>query len=321
MKTAVCIKYVPVISRMQFDYEAKTIVRDGVPSEVNPFDLLGVVRAAELKSEPDDEVVVLTMGPPGAAEGLTDCLALGADRAVLVTDRALAGSDTLATSRVLALALAREQPDLIICGRNSTDGETGQVGPEVAELLGLPHLSHVRKLDLSADRRGVVAERITDEGFQVLECSLPAVVCVTEGVAPELYPSQEQMEGAQSKPTDQVSAADLTSDTSLFGAEGSPTWVSEIRLVEPNRLGVRLEDAEPGDAAKQVAASVRDRLAELAQAAPVDSQAVLPRFPDSRERSVWVVAETTKDGLAHVTLEMLGKAREMTAVTQSEVVR
>ena len=320
MKTAVCIKYVPVISRMQFDYEAKTIVRDGVPSEVNPFDLLGVVRAAELKSGPDDEVVVLTMGPPGAAEGLTDCLALGADRAVLVTDRALAGSDTLATSRVLALALAREQPDLIICGRNSTDGETGQVGPEVAELLGLPHLSHVRKLDLSADRRGVVAERITDEGFQVLECPLPAVVCVTEGVAPELYPSQEQMEGAQSKPTDQVSAADLTSDTSLFGAEGSPTWVSEIRLVEPNRLGVRLEDAEPGDAAKQVAASVRDRLAELAQAAPVDSGAVLPRFPDSRERSVWVVAETTKDGLAHVTLEMLGKAREMTAVTESEVV-
>ena len=320
MKTAVCIKYVPVISRMQFDYEAKTIVRDGVPSEVNPFDLLGVVRAAELKSGPDDEVVVLTMGPPGAAEGLTDCLALGADRAVLVTDRALAGSDTLATSRVLALALAREQPDLIICGRNSTDGETGQVGPEVAELLGLPHLSHVRKLDLSADRRGVVAERITDEGFQMLECPLPAVVCVTEGVAPELYPSQEQMEEAQSKPTDQVSAADLTTDTSLFGAEGSPTWVSEIRLVEPNRLGVRLEDAEPGDAAKQVAASVRDRLAELAQAAPVDSRAVLPRFPDSRERSVWVVAETTKDGLAHVTLEMLGKAREMTAVTQSEVV-
>ena len=266
MKTAVCIKYVPVISRMQFDYEAKTIVRDGVPSEVNPFDLLGVVRAAELKSGPDDEVVVLTMGPPGAAEGLTDCLALGADRAVLVTDRALAGSDTLATSRALALALAREQPDLIICGRNSTDGETGQVGPEVAELLGLPHLSHVRKLDLSADRRGVVAERITDEGFQVLECSLPAVVCVTEGVAPELYPSQEQMEGAQSKPTSQVSAADLTSDTSLFGAEGSPTWVNEIRLVEPNRLGVRLEDAEPGDAAKQVADSVRDRLAELAQA-------------------------------------------------------
>ena len=99
MKTAVCMKYVPVIARMRFDYEARTIIREGVPSEVNPFDVLGLVRAVELKTAPEDEVVVLTMGPPGAAEGLTECLALGADRGVLVTDRALAGSDTLATSR------------------------------------------------------------------------------------------------------------------------------------------------------------------------------------------------------------------------------
>ena len=126
---------------------------EGVPSEVNPFDVLGLVRAVELKSEPGDEVVVLTMGPPSAQEGLTSCLALGADRGVLITDRALAGSDTLATSRALALALAREHPDLIICGRNSTDGETGQVGPEVAELMGLPHVSHVRRLDVSEDRK------------------------------------------------------------------------------------------------------------------------------------------------------------------------
>ncbi len=320
MKTAVCMKYVPIIARMQFDYEAKTIVRDGVPSEVNPFDLLGVVRAVELKTEAEDEVIVLTMGPPGAAEGLTNCLALGADRAVLVTDRVLAGSDTLATSRALALALAQQQPDLIICGRNSTDGETGQVGPEVAELMGLPHVSSVRKLELNADRTAVVAERITDEGFQVLECPLPAVVCVTEGVAPEIYPNRAQMEEAAAKPTSQVTAADLTDDTSQFGVEGSPTWVNEIRLVEPNRLGVMLEDAEPVDAARQIAGSVRARLSELAAAAPDDTPTALPRYPEGRERSVWVVAETTRDGLAHVTLEMLGKAREMTRVTRSEVV-
>ena len=174
MKTAVCMKYVPMIARMQFDYEARTIVREGVPSEVNPFDVLGLVRAVELKADPQDEVVVLTMGPPTAQEGLTSCLALGADRGVLITDRALAGSDTLATSRALALALQREAPDMIICGRNSTDGETGQVGPEVAELMGLPHVSHVRRLDISADRRTAVVERITDEGLQTLECDLPA---------------------------------------------------------------------------------------------------------------------------------------------------
>ena len=320
MKTAVCMKYVPVIARIQFDYETKTIVREGVPSEVNPFDLLGLVRAVELKKGPDDEVVVLTMGPPGAAEGLTNCLALGADRAVLVTDRALAGSDTLATSRALALALAKEAPDLIICGRNSTDGETGQVGPEVAELMGLPHISYARRLEFNDDGTGVIVERITDEGFQVLECDLPAVVCVTEGVAPELYPNRQQMEEAQSKPTGQLTCADLSDDNSQFGVEGSPTWVNEIRLVEPNRAGVLLEDVEPADAAKQVAEAVRQKLAELAEAeAETPAATASVRYPDSRERGIWVLAETTRDGLARVTLEMLGKARELTAVTQSEV--
>ena len=320
MKTAVCMKYVPVIARIQFDYETKTIVREGVPSEVNPFDLLGLVRAVELKKGPDDEVVVLTMGPPGAAEGLTNCLALGADRAVLVTDRALAGSDTLATSRALALALAKEAPDLIICGRNSTDGETGQVGPEVAELMGLPHISYARRLDFKDDGTGVIVERITDEGFQVLECDLPAVVCVTEGVAPELYPNRQQMEEAQSKLTGQLTCADLSDDNSQFGVEGSPTWVNEIRLVEPNRAGVLLEDVEPADAAKQVAEAVRQKLAELAEAeAETPAAAASARYPDSRKQGIWVVAETTRDGLARVTLEMLGKARELTAITQSEV--
>ena len=149
MKIAVCAKYVPVIARIKFDYEQKTIVREGVPSEVNPFDVLGLVRAVELKRGPQDEIVVISMGPPQASEGLLYCLALGADRAVLLTDRALAGSDTLATARALSLALAQEAPDLIICGRNSADSETGQVGPQVAELLGIPHISQVSNLDFS----------------------------------------------------------------------------------------------------------------------------------------------------------------------------
>lgn len=338
MKIAVCMKYVPIIARIQFDYAARTIVREGVPSEVNPFDLLGVIKAAQLKAAPGDEVVVLTMGPPAAAEGLTQCLALGADRAVLLSDRALAGSDTLATARALALALAREQPDLIICGRNSTDGETGQVGPEVAELLGLPHISAVRRLDLLAGRQSIEAERITDEGFQTLQCDLPALVCVTEGIAPELYPNRAQMEEAAAKPTEQISCADLragpTPDSPdsdddaaaapQFGADGSPTRVSEIRLVEPNRLGVTLQDATPAEAARQVAEAVRERLRELAAVqssggAESGGAAVQPRYPGRRERSIWVVAESTRSGLAQVTYEMLGKARELTAVTQSEV--
>ena len=321
MKIAVCMKYVPIIARIQFDYESKTIIREGVPSEVNPFDLLGLVRAVELKNSSDDEVVVISMGPPGAAEGLTNCVALGADRSVLISDRALAGSDTLATSRTLALALQRENPDLIICGRNSADGDTGQVGPETAELMGLPHISHVRKLDLSDDGKSVIAERITDDGLQTIQCNLPVLVCVTEGVAPELYPDRDQMERAEGISAEEVSAVDLSSDLSQFGSEGSPTWVDEIRLVEPNRLGILLEESTPEDAAKQAADALRHRLAELADEAGDAAEPItLPRYPDSKDQSIWVVAENTHQGLAAVTHEMLGKARELTQYTKSEVV-
>ena len=231
MKIAVCVKYVPVVSQIKFDYEKKTIIRDGVPSEINPFDLLGLVRAVQLKSGPGDQVVAVSMGPPNAKEGLTQCLALGADRAVLISDRALAGSDTLATARALALALGREEPDLIICGRNSADAETGQVGPEIAELMNIPHVSQVRKLDLQADKTAFLAERVTDEGYQVIQCPLPGLACVTEGIAPETYPGREELAQAQEMKVEELNCAQLSSDPSQFGAEGSPTMSRETTLV------------------------------------------------------------------------------------------
>lgn len=341
MKTAVCVKYVPVVSRITFDYEKKTIIREGVPSEVNPFDLLGLVRAVALKTGPEDEVVALSMGPPQAREGLTTCLALGADRAVLLTDRALAGSDTLATARALGLALSRENPDLIICGRNSADAETGQVGPELAELLGIPHISQVRRLEYRAGSRSIVAERITDEGYQVIESSLPALVCVTEGVAPETFANREQMAAAREKPVAELTCAELADDQSQFGLAGSPTWVEDIRLVEPTRLGIMIEGETPDNAAQQVAQLLRERLdsmnaanaaqnaappAASADPGPAPAAARHPaarypdaRYPDDRSRSIWVVAETARDGLRRVTLELLGKARDLAATTRSEV--
>src|SRR5207244_2404268 len=119
------------------------------------------------------EVVVMTMGPPQAHEALTHCLALGADRAIHLCDRAFAGSDTLATARALALALARDSVDLILCGRNSVDAETGQVGPEVAELLDLPQVSGVRTLAIDAATRQLTAERETDDGSKPLSSPSP----------------------------------------------------------------------------------------------------------------------------------------------------
>ena len=323
MKIAVCVKYVPVVSRIQFDYEQKTIIRDGVPSEINPFDSLGLVRAVQMKARPDDQVVAISMGPPQAKEGLVQCLALGADRAVLVTDRALAGSDTLATARALALALKKEAPDLIICGRNSADAETGQVGPEIAELMRLPHIGQVRALDFQATSRTIIAERVTDEGFQVIKASLPALVCVTEGIAPETYPGRDEVAAAQENPVEEISCAQLSSDVSQFGIDGSPTWVQDIRLVEPDRLGVVIEDESPAAAADQVAGLLKDRLAALqskggSRTAPTGNGPPL-RYAESTEKSIWVVAETSQAGLRRVTLEMLGMARELTSFTRSEV--
>ena len=320
MKIAVCVKYVPVVSRIQFDYENKVIQREGVPSEINPFDLLGINMAVDLKDSDADSVVALSMGPPNAAEGLTQCYALGADRAVLLSDRALAGSDTLATAQALSLALQRESPDLIVCGRNSSDAETGQVGPEVAELMGLPHVSNVRKLEIDRAANRITVERATDEGYQVLECPLPAVVCVTEGAGQERYPGRDEMTEAQEKTVEQLACADLTDDLSLFGLEGSPTWVEDIRLVEPDRLGVVIRDETPEEAARQIAEHLRERLASLTANGEQDSDdAELPHYTGG-ERPIWVVAELSGDGVRQVTLEMLGKARALTPITQSEVV-
>ena len=320
MKIAVCVKFVPVVSRIEFDYENKVIQREGVPSEINPFDLLGINMAVDLKNGAEDTVIALSMGPPNAAEGLTQCYALGADRGILLSDRALAGSDTLATAQALALALQREAPDLIVCGRNSSDAETGQVGPEVAELMGLPHISNVRKLDVDRSGNRIVTERATDEGYQIIECPLPAVVCVTEGAGQERYPGRDEMTEAQERSIEQITCADLTDDLSLFGLDGSPTWVEDIRLVEPNRLAVVIRDETPEDAARQVADSLRERLSALASEASSDAgNAALPRYSGG-DRSIWVVAELAADGVRQVTLEMLGKARALTPITQSEVV-
>src|SRR5215813_11335828 len=153
MKTLVLIKQVPVVSAMKLDPETKTLKREGVPSEVSSFDIRALLKAIELRHSLGGEVVVLTMGPPQAKAALEHCLAAGADRAIHLVDRAFAGSDTLATARALALALRHESYDIIFCGKYSVDAETGQVGPELAEMLDLPQVTGVTRLEPSEDRK------------------------------------------------------------------------------------------------------------------------------------------------------------------------
>lgn len=318
MKIAVCIKQVPVVSMLKFDNETRRVVREGVPSEVNPFDVLAMSLAANLKREHCAEVVAYTMGPPQARDALVQCLAMGADSAVHLSDRAFAGSDTLATARALSMALAGRGYDLIICGRNSVDAETGQVGPEIAELLDLPQVSAVRRLelDLAADggNGALTAERLTDEGYDVVRCDLPALITVTEDVAPEVYPNRAERQAAQDKPIATLTAADLSADASVFGLDGSPTYVSEIYSVKPQRDRIVARDKPVRESVAELMAYLQAR-GVFDGAKPDGGASPAHQRGGLRERgdmgAIWVVAETLGGELRPATLELLGRACEL----------
>ena len=322
MKIAVCVKQVPVVSLLKFDQETRRVVREGVPSEVNPFDVLAMSAAVEIKQAVPGEVVVVTMGPPQAREALVQCLAMGADRAVHLVDRRFAGSDTLATARALSMALRRENFDLVICGRNSVDAETSQVGPAVAEMLGLPQVTAVRRLELSDSGKAVTLERITDAGYEVVHVRLPALITVTEGVAPEVYPSNDAMDAAKSMPLTEVAAADLSDDASLFGLEGSPTSVSEIYSVEPDRDRILVRDEPPEKAVASLLEYLEQRgllAAEKQDADPNGGVARGPRTRSEESGAIWVVSEMMAEKMRPVTLELLGKARELAPAASAGV--
>ncbi len=316
MKIAVCIKQVPTLSKIEFDYERKRIIRDGVPLEMNVFDLIALGRAVEMKEELGAEVTALTMGPPQARDVLAHALAVGADHAMLISDPAMAGSDTLATSRTLALALGQRGFDLILCGRNSADAETGQVGPELAELLDIPHVSRARKLVYHPEANSVVVERVTDDGYETLEVSLPALVTATEGLSEERWPRRRVIAEARERPVEEVKASDLSDDPSVFGAAGSPTRVADIRLLERRRLARVIEGLEPSEAATLVAEGIRGVAA--ANASP-PTERRWSRHPQGRDKALWVVAERAEGGFRWATMENLGKARELAEELKAEV--
>src|SRR5512145_1006905 len=262
MRIVVCVKYVPVLGAMRFDPATRRLAREGVPGEVSSFDLRALGRAVALRAAHGGEIVALTMGPSAARAGLEDCLALGADRGVHLMDPLLAGSDTLATARALAAALLREEADLILFGRSSTDAETGQVGPEVAELLDLPQVTGARRLDVDPAARTFTAERETDDGFESVAGSLPAVVTAAEDIAEERFPKKAEREAAKAKPIAAVGVADLGLAAGKVG---------EVEQVEVARRG----EVVTGDSPEALAAALRERLRAL-----VPPRAERPPLPE-----------------------------------------
>ena len=231
MRIAVLIKQVPRFEAMALGPDGR-LVREGLELEINPYCRRAISKGVELAASTGGTCTVFSLGPPAAEDSLREAVAWGADEAVLITDPAFAGSDTLATARALAAALGTEGPwDLILAGRNSVDADTGQVGPEVAELLGLPFLAGVRTLEL--DGRTVRAHLEHDDGWADAEVTLPALLSCAERLC---EPAKVEPEGRAAVAAGRVrrlTASDL--GPGPWGQAGSPTWVGEVRLLEVER--------------------------------------------------------------------------------------
>jgi electron transfer flavoprotein alpha subunit len=309
LKIAVCIKQIPLVEDANFDAATRTIRRDGV-NVISAYDLRAIAQAVDLKGRMDCETVVVTMGPPQAREALIDAMGMGIDRAVHLQDRAFAGSDTLATARALAQWLKREAFDLILLGKYSLDAETGQVGPEIAELLGIAQITGVRKLELEGDR--IVADRESDEGVERVEARIPALLTCAERLINPVKIDAKTRDAAQSRPVETVSAADLDADATTLGFAGSPTWVQEVRAQESPKVECRMIDAaDPERAAEEVIAELEQRGALKPRVHNRNPVAAQVRKP-VRGRDVWVVTETSLGGeITLCTLELLSAGNRL----------
>ncbi len=237
MKIVVCIKQVPDTTEVKIDPETNTLIRQGVPSIVNPFDLIAVEVALQLKEKHGAEVTVVSMGPPQATDALKECLAMGADQIFLVSDRAFGGADTLATSYTLAQAIKAKVPDfdMILCGKQAIDGDTAQVGPEMAEHLDIAQVTYVAKLDV--DGKKVMAEREHDEGYEQVETAMPVLVTVVKAIADPRLPTIRGTIKANAAEVPVITAADIPFDVNQLGLKGSPTKVMKIFTPERRTQG------------------------------------------------------------------------------------
>ncbi|MDI6895102.1 MAG: electron transfer flavoprotein subunit beta/FixA family protein [Bacillota bacterium] len=241
MKIIVLIKQVPESTEVRINPETNTLIREGVKSVVNPFDTYALEEGVLIKERLGGTVVVMTMGPPQAREALQDAIALGGDEAILLSDRAFAGADTLATSRALAAAVRRLEPyDLIICGKQAIDGDTAQVGPEVAELLDIPHVTYVRRIRELEPGRAVL-ERMVEGAVETVEMSLPGLITVVKDINQPRIPSLKGIMKARRTTIPVWTPADVGLPEEVLGLRGSPTTVEKIFVPQVERRGEMIE--------------------------------------------------------------------------------
>lgn len=256
MNMLVCVKQVPDTTEIRIDPVTNTLIRAGVPSIVNPFDAYALEAAARIKdAEPGSKIVVVSMGPEQAKAALKECLAVGGDRAYLVSDRVFGGSDTLATSYILSRAIARLEElegkfDIIFCGKQAIDGDTAQVGPEIAEHLDYPQVTYAVEAEIMDG--GLKVKRETEEGYEILGVKTPCVITVTKPKFDPRYPTIRSKMAANKAEIAALTAADLTMDLTRAGLKGSPTKVKKTFTPAPKSGGVKVKGESGADTARKL---------------------------------------------------------------------
>ena len=240
MDIVVCLKQVPDVPSIRIDQQRMTIIREGVESIINPLDYVALEAAWDLRNREGGQVIALTMGPPQSEAALREALALGADEAVLLSDRAFAGSDTWSTSYTLAAGIKKLGAcDIVLCGKQAIDGDTAQVGPGVAQFLDMPQVTYVRKLDVEGAE--AVAQRMMEDGYDVVRVPLPALFTVVKEINEPRLPSLKGKMRAKKADINVWTQADLDVDPAELGLDGSPTRVVRIFAPEPRGGGVVFE--------------------------------------------------------------------------------
>ena len=257
MNIIVCIKQVPNTTDVKIDPVKNTLIREGVESIINPFDTYAIEEAVRLKERFTGKVTVVTMGPPQAEAALKEAISLGCDEGILVSDRKFAGSDTWATSYTLSCAIKKIGAfDIILCGKQASDGDTAQVGPGISTHLNVPQVTYVKKIEEIKDGLAKV-ERMTEEGYDVVETPIPCLFTVVKEINTPRLPSLKGMMRAKSAKIIQWTAADINSDPKNIGLDGSPTRVVKIFTPLPRKGGQMLK-GDTVEVAQKVAVLLKD---------------------------------------------------------------
>ena len=249
MRILVCVKQVPDTAEIKIDPVTNTLIRAGVPSIVNPFDACALEVAARIKdADPSTEITLLSMGPDQAKDALKECLAVGGDKAYLCSDRKFGGSDTLATSYILASAIQSIEEkegkfDLILAGKQAIDGDTGQVGPEIAAHMGLAQVTYAAEVSVDGD--DIIVKRESDKGYDMISVQKPAIVTVVKTEFDPRYPTIKSKMAARKKEITVITSEDIPNiDLTRCGLKGSPTKVRKTFTPVKNKNCVMVNEGE-----------------------------------------------------------------------------